>query len=96
MSPEHSLSCTSRKDDGHLTVNQLGCQRRQAIEMTFRKAVFDGYVLAFYMAFFLQARVECCDLAAARSAHRTVPPVPRRDGGTAEPFWNTVKQHPSR
>src|SRR5215475_7285012 len=41
-----------RKHDGHLTANQIGCQRRHAIVLTLRKAVFDSHVLAFDIADF--------------------------------------------
>ena len=47
---------------GHLTANQIGDQRREPIESTLRRAIFDRCVLAFYKARFLQALVERSNL----------------------------------
>jgi hypothetical protein len=50
---------TSRRNDqGHLSVNQFGCQRRQPIHLILGPAVFDRHVLALDIAGVLQATVK--------------------------------------
>src|SRR5262249_37118776 len=42
-------------DDGHLTTNQIGCQRRQSVILATRPAILDRHVATFDKAGFLQA-----------------------------------------
>src|ERR1700687_5926090 len=43
-------SSTGRGNHPHLTTNQIGCHRRQPIELTIRPAVFDRDVAALEIA----------------------------------------------
>ena len=52
---ERRSEVPARGDHGHLTANQIGRQRRQAIVLTLRPAVFDRHVLALDIAGLLQA-----------------------------------------
>src|SRR5262249_23926848 len=61
-------SVAGHKQHGHLAANQLGRQHRKSIELTLGKAVFDGHVVAFDVAGFLEALLERGDLLAQRSA----------------------------
>jgi hypothetical protein len=65
----------SRGNHGHLASNQIRRHRRQSISSSLRPAVFDGHVLTFHIARFLQALTEC-------SHHG---PVPVRGGNVKEP-----------
>src|SRR5262249_45398305 len=62
------LCCQSRDiapsccDDVNPARNQLGCQRRQSIILTFRPAVFDRNVLALDVSSCVQTLPECADL----------------------------------
>ena len=47
-----------RGDDGHLSVNQIGHQRRQAIVLALQPMVLDRHVLAFDVAGFVEAFAE--------------------------------------
>ena len=47
-----------RSDNGHVTADQVGHQRRQAIELALRPTVFDRHVLALDVAGFVQALSE--------------------------------------
>jgi len=48
-----------RRDDGDLPVDEIRCEARQPVEMTFGPAVFDADVLTFNVTSFLQPRAEC-------------------------------------
>src|SRR5262249_56608805 len=50
-----------RDDDGHLTANQVGRQRRQLIVLTPRPAVFNRRILTFDVTAVLEALMECFD-----------------------------------
>ena len=52
-------SGATRHDDRHLTANEIGSERRQSIEPSFRPAVFDGYILPLDKASFFEALAEC-------------------------------------
>jgi hypothetical protein len=62
----YRLSSWSRKitpaadDHGYLTANQLSCQRRKAIMLTFCPSVLDGDILSLDEAAFFQALAKCC------------------------------------
>src|SRR6516165_2003669 len=61
-------SVAGHKQHGYLGANQIGRERRKSIELTLGKAVFDGHVLAFDVAGFLEALQERGYLLAQRSA----------------------------
>jgi len=54
-----------RGDDVHLSANQIGHQRRQAIVLALQPVVLDRYILAFDVAGFVEAFAE-----RRRKAHR--------------------------
>ena len=45
-------------NDAHLTTNQIGRQRRKPLDLTFRPAVLNSYILAFDIAGVLQTLAE--------------------------------------
>ena len=49
-----------RSEDGDSTANKIGNKRRQPIVLALRPTVFGRYILAFDVAAFLQALMECC------------------------------------
>jgi hypothetical protein len=50
------------ENHGHPTVNQVGGQRGQSIELTLRPTIFDHHVAAFDIAGFVQALAQSGDL----------------------------------
>src|SRR5215475_14201693 len=56
---ERRLRAPCRGDDGDVTVNQIGRERRQPIELVLRPAKFDRDVVAVDEPGFLQAVTEC-------------------------------------
>src|SRR5262245_16917157 len=55
---EPGVDAPGRRNDGHLTANQIGRQRRQSIVLTLRPAVIDRRILTFDVTAFLEALVE--------------------------------------
>src|SRR5262249_24152977 len=53
------IGASCRSDDGHLTPNQIGRERRQPIIVTFRPAVFDRDVPTLNKSGFVQPPREC-------------------------------------
>ena len=60
-----------RGDHGHLSANQIGHQRRQAIVLALQPVVLDRHVLAFDVAGFVEAFAE----NAGQNAHRGIGPT---------------------
>ena len=65
-----SAVAAGRGDHGHLSADQIGHQRRQAIIVALQPVVLDGHVLAFDIAGFVEAFAECSRIA--RGAHRPI------------------------
>src|SRR5262249_55601629 len=55
-----------RRDDGDLTVDEIRCEARQPVEMTFGPAVFDSDVLAVTVTCFFQSLAKRGSQEAAR------------------------------
>src|SRR5947199_8358873 len=51
-------STAGRRNDAHLTTNQIGSERRQSIVMALGPAVFDRHILAVDVPRFAKALVE--------------------------------------
>src|SRR5262245_10176985 len=62
----------ARKNHNHLTADQLGGQCSEPFEMTFRPAIFDGGVLAFDVANFVQASTEPRDRSTPAAGCRDI------------------------
>src|SRR5262249_33145070 len=63
---------SDRDDDRYLPANEIGGERRQAIVLTFRPAVFDGHVPAFDVTGFAQALTECVNSSCERGRRCTM------------------------
>src|SRR5215472_6377868 len=57
---ERRLRAPCGGDDGDVTVNQIGRERRQSVVLTFRPAILDRYVLTFGEPALPEALMECC------------------------------------
>jgi len=53
-----SIVSTGRGDHGHATADEVGHERRQAIELALQPVVLHRYVLAFNVAGFVEALAE--------------------------------------
>ena len=61
----NAAGTAGRDDHGDLSANQIGCQRRQSIELILGPAVFDRHVLALDIAGVLQALAKCAQTVRA-------------------------------
>src|SRR5262249_53453683 len=57
---ERRLRAPCGGDDGDVTVNQIGRERRQSVVLTFRPAILDRHVLTFGEPALPEALMECC------------------------------------
>ena len=58
VSSFQAIVSQARDDLGHLSANEIGCQRRQPIVMSFGPAVFDRHIVALDIAGFLKPLAE--------------------------------------
>src|SRR5262249_13431239 len=60
LAARRRLRAPCRGDDGDVTVNQIGRERRQSVVLTFRPAILDCHVLTFGEPALPEALTECC------------------------------------